>query len=85
LKIGTTAVAARSIDAWAEQRHAVDHRGDDDAAGHETECVVRAPGDYQMDLRRLRDVSIDAAHAGSTSAPEVIANEAGRWSMVRSA
>lgn len=24
------------------------------------ECVVRAPGDYQMDLRRLRDNSIDA-------------------------
>ena len=25
------------------------------------ECVVRAPGDYQMDLRGLRDGSIDAA------------------------
>jgi len=25
------------------------------------QCVVRAPGDYQMDLRHLRDGSIDAA------------------------
>ena len=32
-------------------------------------CVARAPGDYQMDLRRLRDGSIDAAYVGSTFRP----------------
>jgi ABC-type nitrate/sulfonate/bicarbonate transport system substrate-binding protein len=41
------------------------------------ECVVRAPGDYQMDLRRLRDGSIDAAYIGSTLAPEQVAEEEG--------
>jgi ABC-type nitrate/sulfonate/bicarbonate transport system substrate-binding protein len=41
------------------------------------QCVVRAPGDYQMDLRRLRDGSIDAAYVGSTLAPEEVANEEG--------
>jgi ABC-type nitrate/sulfonate/bicarbonate transport system substrate-binding protein len=41
------------------------------------ECVVRAPGDYQMDLRRLRDNSIDAAYVGSTLAPEQVAEEEG--------
>lgn len=41
------------------------------------ECVVRAPGDYQMDLRRLRDGSIDAAYVGSTLAPEEVAAEEG--------
>src|SRR5262249_12370751 len=41
------------------------------------ECVVRAPGDYQMDLRRLRDGSIDAAYVGSTLAPEQVAEEEG--------
>lgn len=41
------------------------------------ECVVRAPGDYQMDLRRLRDGSIDAAYVGSTLSPEQIAEEEG--------
>src|SRR5258708_34374745 len=41
------------------------------------ECVVRAPGDYQMDLRRLRDGSIDAAYVGSTLAPEEAADEEG--------
>jgi ABC-type nitrate/sulfonate/bicarbonate transport system substrate-binding protein len=40
-------------------------------------CVVRDPGDYQMDLRRLRDGSIDAAYVGSTVAPEQIAQEEG--------
>ena len=30
------------------------------------QCVVRAPGDYQLDLRHLRDGSIDAAYVGST-------------------
>ncbi|MEU7629502.1 ABC transporter substrate-binding protein [Nocardia sp. NPDC049220] len=32
-------------------------------------CVVRAPGDYGMDLRHLRDGTIDAAFVGSTVAP----------------
>ncbi len=39
------------------------------------ECVVRAPGDYQMDLRRLRDGSIDAAFVGSTLSPEQVVEE----------
>lgn len=41
------------------------------------DCVVRAPGDYQMDLRRLRDRTIDAAYVGSTLAPEQVAAEEG--------
>jgi len=41
------------------------------------ECVVRHPGDYQMDLRRLRDGSIDAAYVGSTLGPEQVAEEEG--------
>ena len=41
------------------------------------ECVVRAPGDYQIDLRRLRDGSIDAAYVGSTLSPEQVAEEEG--------
>ncbi len=41
------------------------------------ECVVRAPGDYQMDLRRLQDGSIDAAYVGSTLSPEQVAGEEG--------
>ncbi|OBH52064.1 nitrate ABC transporter substrate-binding protein [Mycobacterium mantenii] len=40
-------------------------------------CVVRHPGDYQMDLRRLRDGSIDAAYVGSTLSPEQVATEEG--------
>jgi ABC-type nitrate/sulfonate/bicarbonate transport system substrate-binding protein len=40
-------------------------------------CVVRAPGDYQMDLRGLRDGSIDAAYVGSTLSPEQVAAEEG--------
>jgi len=39
------------------------------------ECVERIPGDYQMDLRRLREGSIDAAYVGSTLAPEQVAHE----------
>jgi ABC-type nitrate/sulfonate/bicarbonate transport system substrate-binding protein len=39
--------------------------------------VVRHPGDYQMDLRRLRDGSIDAAYVGSTLSPEQVADEEG--------
>ncbi len=41
------------------------------------ECVVRAPGDHQMDLRRLRDGSIDVAYVGSTLSPEQVAEEEG--------
>ena len=41
------------------------------------ECVVRVPGDYQMDLRRLRDGSVDAAYVGSTLSPEQVAEEEG--------
>lgn len=41
------------------------------------QCVARAPGDYQMDLRRLRDGSIDAAYVGSTLVPEQVAEEEG--------
>jgi len=41
------------------------------------ECVVRVPGDYQMDLRRLRDGSIDAAYVGSTLSPEQVVEEEG--------
>jgi ABC-type nitrate/sulfonate/bicarbonate transport system substrate-binding protein len=44
---------------------------------HEVECVVRHAGDYQMDLRRLRDGSIDAAYVGSTMSPEQVAAEEG--------
>lgn len=44
---------------------------------HDLQCVVRSPGDYQMDLRRLRDGSIDAAYVGSTLAPEQVAGEEG--------
>ena len=43
----------------------------------DVECVVRHPGDYQMDLRRLRDGSIDAAYVGSTLSPEQVAEEEG--------
>jgi NMT1/THI5 like len=44
---------------------------------HDLHCVARFPGDYQMDLRRLRDGSIDAAYVGSTLAPEQVAREEG--------
>jgi ABC-type nitrate/sulfonate/bicarbonate transport system substrate-binding protein len=43
----------------------------------DVECVTRAPGDYQMDLRRLRDGSVDAAYVGSTLSPEQVAEEEG--------
>ncbi len=43
----------------------------------DVKCVARAPGDYQMDLRRLRDGSIDAAYVGSTFSPEQVAAEEG--------
>jgi ABC-type nitrate/sulfonate/bicarbonate transport system substrate-binding protein len=41
------------------------------------ECNARFPGDYQMDLRRLREGSIDAAYVGSTLSPEQVAAEEG--------
>jgi ABC-type nitrate/sulfonate/bicarbonate transport system substrate-binding protein len=44
---------------------------------HDLTCVERIPGDYQMDLRRLRDGSIDAAYVGSTLSPEQITTEEG--------
>ncbi|MGB6207090.1 ABC transporter substrate-binding protein [Mycobacterium sp.] len=43
----------------------------------DVQCVVRHPGDYQMDLRRLRDGSVDAAYVGSTLGPEQVAAEEG--------
>ena len=44
---------------------------------HDLKCVARIPGDYQMDLRRLRDGSIDAAYVGSTLSPEQVTAEEG--------
>ncbi len=41
------------------------------------ECLMRFPGDYQMDLRRLREGSIDAACVGTTLSPEQVAEEEG--------
>ena len=43
----------------------------------DVQCVARHPGDYQMDLRHLRDGSIDAAYIGSTLGPEQVAKEEG--------
>jgi ABC-type nitrate/sulfonate/bicarbonate transport system substrate-binding protein len=43
----------------------------------DVKCIERHPGDYQMDLRHLRDGSIDAAYVGSTLSPEQIAAEEG--------
>ncbi|MFE5738615.1 ABC transporter substrate-binding protein [Streptomyces celluloflavus] len=43
--------------------------------------IVRPPGDYGMDLRRLHDGGIDAALVGSTMAPEAIAAEHG-WRVL---
>ncbi|MFF1568888.1 ABC transporter substrate-binding protein [Streptomyces sp. NPDC058293] len=43
--------------------------------------IVRPPGDYGMDLRGLRDGSIDAALVGSTMAPEAVAAEHG-WQVL---
>ncbi|MFF0454392.1 ABC transporter substrate-binding protein [Nocardia africana] len=44
-------------------------------------CLVRPPGDYSMDLRRLHNGEIDAAYVGSTMAPEAIAAEHG-WQVL---
>lgn len=43
--------------------------------------LVRWPGDYGMDLRRLAEGSIDAAYVGSTMAPEAVAAEHG-WQVL---
>ena len=43
--------------------------------------LVRPPGDYSMDLRRLRDGTIDAAVVGDTIAPEAVAAENG-WQVL---
>ncbi len=43
--------------------------------------MVRQPGDYGMDLRRLRSGEIDAAYVGSTMAPEAVAAEHG-WQLL---
>ena len=43
--------------------------------------IVRPPGDYGMDLRRLHDGKIDAALVGSTMAPEAVAAEHG-WQVL---
>ncbi|MEU0782658.1 ABC transporter substrate-binding protein [Streptomyces sp. NPDC006173] len=43
--------------------------------------IVRSPGDYSMDLRRLRDGTIDAAVVGDTMAPEAVAAENG-WQVL---
>jgi ABC-type nitrate/sulfonate/bicarbonate transport system substrate-binding protein len=43
----------------------------------DVKCMERFPGDYQMDLRRLREGSIDAAYVGSTLSPEQVAKEEG--------
>ncbi|MET7309720.1 MULTISPECIES: ABC transporter substrate-binding protein [unclassified Streptomyces] len=43
--------------------------------------VVRWPGDYAMDLRRLRAGEIDAAMVGDTMAPEALAAEYG-WNVL---
>src|SRR5690349_14606935 len=52
------------------RRHGLDPNRDVD-------CVVRHPGGYQMDLRHLRDGTIDAAYVGSTLGPEQVAEEEG--------
>ena len=41
------------------------------------ESVARLPVNYQMDLRRLRNGSIDAACVGTTFSPEQVAEEEG--------
>ncbi|GAA4929476.1 hypothetical protein EV188_101405 [Actinomycetospora succinea] len=41
------------------------------------ECVIRPPGDYAMDLRRLRAGEVDAAYLGSTLDPAQITAEEG--------
>ncbi|MFE0509571.1 ABC transporter substrate-binding protein [Streptomyces sp. NPDC058964] len=47
----------------------------------DVQSIVRWPGDYSMDLRRLHDGTIDAAVVGDTMAPEAIAAELG-WQVL---
>ncbi|MFE5139385.1 ABC transporter substrate-binding protein [Streptomyces fagopyri] len=47
----------------------------------DVETIVRAPGDYGMDLRRLREGTIDAAVVGDTLVPEAVAAENG-WRVL---
>ncbi|MEU3345915.1 ABC transporter substrate-binding protein [Streptomyces sp. NPDC006700] len=46
----------------------------------DVDTVVRSPGNYGMDLRRLHEGKIDAAYVGSTMAPEAVAAEQG-WQV----
>jgi NitT/TauT family transport system substrate-binding protein len=48
---------------------------------NDVRSVVRKPGDYGLDLRHLRDGTIDAALVGSTMAPEAVAAEHG-WQVL---
>jgi NitT/TauT family transport system substrate-binding protein len=47
----------------------------------DVQTIVRWPGDYGMDLRQLRDGSIDAAVVGDTMAPTAVAAEHG-WQLL---
>ncbi|MEV6604478.1 ABC transporter substrate-binding protein [Kutzneria sp. NPDC051319] len=47
----------------------------------DVDSVVRAPGDYGLDLRHLADGTIDAAYVGSTMNPEAVAAEHG-WRVL---
>lgn len=47
----------------------------------DVQCVVRSPGDYGMDLRRLAAGELDAAYVGSTMAPEAVAAQCG-WRVL---
>ena len=47
----------------------------------DVQTIVRWPGDYAMDLRRLREGTIDAAMVGDTMAPEALAAEYG-WEVL---
>ena len=65
---------AQTAPGWFTRISLREHALDPD---RDLECVVRLPGDYQMDLRRLRDGSIDAACVGTTLSPEQVAEEEG--------
>ena len=65
---------AQTAPGWFTRITLREHALDPD---RDLECVVRLPGDYQMDLRRLRDGSIDAAYVGSTLSPEQVVEEEG--------
>jgi ABC-type nitrate/sulfonate/bicarbonate transport system substrate-binding protein len=44
---------------------------------HDVSCIVRRPGNHGLDIRGLREGSIDAAFVGSTMAPEQVAAQEG--------